>query len=203
MSAEPTTNPDERNPDHPVTAALRNQWHTLLAIAMWKLRQREILVTTDDLAAFGKEWPPGCSVIAADTATGLFLRLSTPEETQAALEKERAKQLAAIPPVDRSKRTLLDGSPVTANHREIDPKTGMQNDYVVLSADERAKGFVRPLRRTYIHYEKCGASTTMGQAIAETYARDPGFYSGTFCIKCREHFPVREFRWEDGQVVGS
>jgi hypothetical protein len=41
--------------------------------------------------------------------------------------------------------TLTDGSPVTPDHREINPATGQQNGYVVLSAEERAKGFVRPV----------------------------------------------------------
>lgn len=102
-------------------------------------------------------------------------------------------------------RTLLDGGPVTPDHREINPATGMQKDYVVLSAVERAKGFVRPVRRTYVH-TKCGAATTMGQALAETYARDPHFYSGTFCVGCKTHFPVGEngeFTWDDGQKVGT
>ena len=96
-----------------------------------------------------------------------------------------------------STTTLTDGSPVTPDHREIDPATGQQKAYVVLSQEERAKGFVRPVRRSYVH-EKCGATTTMGQALAETYARDPGFYSGTFCCECRKHFPVGvdgEFVW--------
>jgi hypothetical protein len=92
--------------------------------------------------------------------------------------------------------TLTDGSPVTADHREIDPATGMQRGYVVLSDDERAKGFVRPVRRSYKHIA-CGTVTTMGQALAETYARDPEFYSGTFCCGCRAHFPVGA----DGQFV--
>lgn len=85
--------------------------------------------------------------------------------------------------------TLTDGSPVTPDHREIDPATGLQKGYVVLSAEERAKGFVRPVRRTYTH-DACGADTTMGASLAETYARDPKFYSGTFCSCCRAHFPV-------------
>jgi hypothetical protein len=106
-------------------------------------------------------------------------------------------------PVDRSARTLTDGSPVTPDHREIDPTTGMQKGYVVLSAEERAKGFVRPLRRSYKH-DKCGATTTMGLALCETYARDPGFYGGTFCATCRGHYPLGQFTWtEDGQPVGS
>jgi hypothetical protein len=96
-----------------------------------------------------------------------------------------------------SNTTLTDGSPVTPDHREIDPETGMQKGYVVLSAEERAKGFVRPVRQSYVH-DKCGGVTTMGLALAETYARDPSFYSGTFCAICRRHFPVGadgEFTW--------
>jgi hypothetical protein len=102
--------------------------------------------------------------------------------------------------------TLTDGSPVTPGHREIDPETGMQKAYVVLSDEERAKGFVEPVRRSYVH-QKCGTVTTMGQALAETYARDPYFYSGTFCAGCREHFPVGEdgeFVWDGAsQKVGT
>lgn len=68
---------------------------------------------------------------------------------------------------------------------------GQQRDYLVLSEEERAKGFCRPVRRSYRHM-KCGTVTTMGQAIAETYARDPKFYGATFCAECRGHFPVGE-----------
>jgi hypothetical protein len=161
------------------------------------------------------------------------------------------------PPVDTSARTLTDGSPVTDDHREIDAATGQQKGYVVLSAEERARGFVRPVRRTYIHvgwpapdnlrdlipeeakryaaygYAKyqeypperspvtgrywtqedldrvmagCKSSTTMSLELAETYARKPDFYSGTFCAHCRTHFPVGadgEFVWQDGSRVGT
>jgi hypothetical protein len=149
-----------------------------------------------------------------------------------------------------SKETLTDGSPVPEDrsHTEIDPRTGQQKGYVVLSEEERAKGFVRPVRRSYVHvgnqpkgplvdldpdeqerykdfgYVKfemytvgesacrgrywtqkqldsrgCGQTTTMGQALAETYARDPGFYGGTFCCGCGTHFPVGK----DGEFVWS
>lgn len=80
--------------------------------------------------------------------------------------------------------------------RHIGPD-GMQDKYLVLSEAELAKGFVRPVRRSYIH-ESCGTVTTMGLAIAETYARDPGFYGGTYCSNCQQHFPVGKtghFRW--------
>ena len=83
---------------------------------------------------------------------------------------------------------------------------GMQEKYLVLSDEEREKGYVRPVRTSYIHLT-CGSVTTMGAAIAETYARDPHFYGGTFCAKCNGHFPVGEngeFVWDDdGSKVGS
>lgn len=107
---------------------------------------------------------------------------------------------AQLPP----RTTLTDGRQVYPEHKGLRPD-GMQNDYVVLAEEERAKGFVRPVRRTYIH-DKCGVATTMGQTLAETYARDPYFYSGTFCCGCGAHFPVGvdgEFKWDDGSKVGT
>lgn len=156
-----------------------------------------------------------------------------------------------------SKTELTDGSPVPEDdsHKELKPN-GQQKGYVVLSAEERAKGFMRPVRRSYLHvglpgptyplrdltlkqkayadpsyvkfeeYPKdgrpdwmapsaigrfwtqadldrinkgCGTVTTMGQALAETYAREPGFYGATFCCGCGTHLPVGrngEFVWD-------
>lgn len=77
-----------------------------------------------------------------------------------------------------------------------------QEVYLVLSEEERAKGFVRPYRDTYTH-STCGLPTTMGRAIAETYARNPHFYGGTYCVYCQMHRPLTEFTWPDGSQVGS
>lgn len=75
--------------------------------------------------------------------------------------------------------------------------------YLVLSEEERAKGFVRPYRDRYVH-TLCGGETTMGRALSETYAADPTFYGYTYCVHCRAHRPVSQFTWSaDGQVVGS
>ena len=74
---------------------------------------------------------------------------------------------------------------------------GQHENYLVLSEQERAQGFVRPVREGYVH-EKCGTETTMGRALAETYARDPTFYGATFCVHCNAHYPVGadgEFVW--------
>ena len=88
----------------------------------------------------------------------------------------------------------------------IDPSTGMQKDYLILSEDERAKGFVRPIRDSYLH-ETCKTVTRMGRALAETYARDPNFYSGTYCAYCGTHFRVGaagEFLWDSTNIkVGT
>jgi hypothetical protein len=146
--------------------------------------------------------------------------------------------------------TLADGKeiPWDDSHKEL-KEDGQQRGYVVLSEEERAKGFVRPVRRSYVHvgitgpefpledhdnagmhssgyvkferYPKgyrgssigrywkqeeldsigkgCGTRTTMSQSIAETYAREPGFYGATYCCGCRAHFPVGrrgEFVWD-------
>lgn len=125
------------------------------------------------------------------------------------LEAKRRREAEAIP-VDRSQQQLVSGEPVPEDRSHVELKeNGQQKDYVVLTPEERAKGFVRPVRRSYRH-TKCGGVTTMGQAIAETYARDPSFYSGTFCCACGAHFPVAtygqegEFVWiDDGTKVGS
>lgn len=140
-----------------------------------------------------------------------------------------------------------------------DTKPVPQNEvYLVLSEEERAKGYVRPVRRAYQHvgppgpehplrdltpeehelYDQygyhqfeaypqtgehepltgkywtkeelervgkgCGAVTTMGQALAETYARNPHFYGSTYCCACSMHRPVNEFVWDGtDQRVGS
>jgi len=138
-------------------------------------------------------------------------------------------------------------------------ETGQHEIYLVLSDEERAKGFVRPVRKTYVHKGRyfghgvemleepylyngktyvakanifidgeklssqfitqdelnqykntggyiggCGTATTMGQALAETYARNPSFYGATFCCGCNKHIGVHEFVWDGTkETVGS
>lgn len=91
------------------------------------------------------------------------------------------------------------------NHPELRKNRGdgQQPVYLVLSAEERAKGFVAPLRRAYTH-KNCGTKTTMGLLLCETYARDPKFYGATFCTGCGDHYPIAQFNWvEDGKQLGE
>lgn len=111
--------------------------------------------------------------------------------------------------------TMIDGSPVPddESHKGINPATGQQHGYVVLSEGERNPlGFKRPLRNAYVHVgtnpemkgsalihpddDGCGTRTRMAPEIAETMATDPAFYSHTFCGDCKDHFPLDQFMWE-------
>lgn len=62
----------------------------------------------------------------------------------------------------RARSTTISGNPpapgmeTAGAPQPIDPKTGMHGDYWVLSDEERAKGFVRPVRHTYKHVGICG-----------------------------------------------
>lgn len=151
----------------------------------------------------------GCGhvVFSVDQARYLARLLQAKaSEASAELDAKRMKDAEKIP-VDRSRQELASGEPVPEDRSHAALKSnGQQKDYVVLSPAERARGFVRPVRRSYRH-TKCGSVTSMSQAIAETYARDPSFYSGTFCVACGVHAPVGvdgEFVWiDDGTKVGS
>lgn len=118
-----------------------------------------------------------------------------------------------------------NGRPVAEVRAGQTAETGQHDGYIVLCPDERAKGFVRPYRDAYKHVGAsiedvrnagdgdrvvarraggCGSVTTMGRALSETYARQPSFYSHTFCVSCNKHLPVADFVWTaDGQQVGS
>lgn len=90
-----------------------------------------------------------------------------------------------------------DGSDPRLGHGVDETPQPAQHDvYLVLSAEERAQGFVRPVRTSYIHLT-CGAVTRMSLPLAETYARDPRFYGATWCCRCSMHRPVGE----DGEFV--
>jgi hypothetical protein len=101
------------------------------------------------------------------------------------------------------KLCTTNGQSVEAVRASQTSDTGQHDGYIVLCPDERAKGFVRPYRDSYKHVS-CGTVTTMGRSLSETYARDPKFYSHTFCVHCNRHPPVDEFVWTaDGLQVGS
>lgn len=76
--------------------------------------------------------------------------------------------------------------------------------YLILSEEERSKGFIRPIYTSYTH-KVCNTSTSMGLELCETYARNPKFYGSTYCCHCQKHCLVSEFIWDNsnGLVVGD
>lgn len=112
--------------------------------------------------------------------------------------------------MNKGKRCTTDGKPPREGWEEgsapapINEDTGQHEAYWVLCEEERSKGFVRPVRRSYRHVDGCGTTTTMSRPLAETIARDPSYYGATFCCRCRDHLPISEFVWaEDGTRMGS
>lgn len=92
-------------------------------------------------------------------------------------------------------------------HGTNETPVAMNEKYLVLSEEERKRGFERPLRQSYVH-TVCGQTTSMGFAIAETYARKPDFYGATYCVTCGMHRRVGaegEFVWveKNGKVAGN
>lgn len=61
-----------------------------------------------------------------------------------------------------SERATTDGKPAdptcegTGAPQPVDPATGQHKAYWVLTEDERRKGFVRPVRRSYVHVGPAG-----------------------------------------------
>lgn len=103
----------------------------------------------------------------------------------------------------KHKHLTTDPTDPRLGHGYDETPVPQQQVYLILSKEERQKGFVRPLRNKYIH-KTCGTETIMGQDLSETYARNPKFYGATYCVYCRMHRPVSEFIWSaDGEVVGS
>ena len=146
--------------------------------------------------------------------------------------------------------------PALKRGRPDEEPVPMNEKYLVLPDEERMKGYLQPVRRSYVHahapkgpmfplrdltaeeaethagygyakYEEypdsyreennttalghfwtqaqldlankvCGGKTTMGVVLAETYARDPWYYSATYCAVCHMHRPLVEFVWDDG-----
>jgi hypothetical protein len=94
--------------------------------------------------------------------------------------------------------TTSDRSDPRLTHGADDEPVNQAPVYLVLSEEDRGRGFVRPVRTAYVHVDGCGATTTMSLDIAETYARQPDFYGSTYCVGCRKHRPVGphgEFVW--------
>lgn len=53
------------------------------------------------------------------------------------------------------------------------------------------------MEETVARTRGCNVTTSMPQAIAETYAREPAYYGTTHCAHCKLYLPVGHFVWCD------
>jgi hypothetical protein len=122
------------------------------------------------------------------------------------MQKENEESPEGLVRADKINKTssflTTDPTDPALGHGSNDTPVPMNEKYLILSKEERAKGLIRPVRRDYTH-SMCGNKTYMGLDLAETYARDPKFYGSTYCASCNMHRPVEEFKWLDGERVGS
>lgn len=76
------------------------------------------------------------------------------------------------------------------------------SDPVVLTEQELAAGFVRPLRLRVLHIF-CGRPSAVMAGQAEDLAKDPASWSTCWCGVCGRRLPIEQFTWVDGSPVGS
>jgi len=62
---------DELNPDHPVTKAAHNSWHTIAAVLVHMSGKEEIVITGADVAKL----PHGSTILLHDKPDGMHLRI--------------------------------------------------------------------------------------------------------------------------------
>lgn len=146
-------------------------------------------------------------------------RRETPDEARARVQAMVDGLTNVVTPASPTRHTTDPADPRLGKGSDDTPRP--QNEtYLVLSEAERAKGYLRPVRDTYRHVGAltqletdsgtpshqvrtggCGTLTTMGKAIAETYARDPWLYGSTYCVTCQKHRPLKEFAWLTGESM--
>lgn len=140
----------------------------------------------------------GHVVFSVDQARQLAKTLQDKANAAAAaqLVEDEARRIASLPPVDRSSLDTTNGRPVEEVRQSQTADTGQHAGYIVLSAEERAKGFVRPYRDSYKHVGPSGPThkprpltpeeleryplATYGYVIFESYPESEAPKTGRF-----------------------
>jgi hypothetical protein len=69
-------------------------------------------------------------------------------------------------PIARPAQQLVSGAPVPEDDSHTRLKAnGQQQDYVVLNPEERARGFVRPVRQSYVHVGPVGPQGSFSRRL--------------------------------------
>jgi hypothetical protein len=99
-----------------------------------------------------------------------------------------------------AKSATTKGAPVTEQSPDgapeaIDPRTGMHGSYYVLSAEERAKGFVRPVRRSYAHVGRSSPKNPLRDLTPEEQERHRAWGYVKFEAYPASEYPVTGRFW--------
>lgn len=79
---------DELNPNHPVTTELREQYHKLLAIVMWRFGMDALTVTSEEIERFVADHPGGINVAFEPKGHTLRIRIVDDREGARLARKE-------------------------------------------------------------------------------------------------------------------
>ena len=77
----------EINPNHPVTAGLRDHWHKIVALLLSKYDLGRVIITLADFAKLERELPNG-AVVVKDCEDGIHLRLASRAEAERLAREE-------------------------------------------------------------------------------------------------------------------
>lgn len=70
---------EELNPNHPVTARMRDEWHKVVALLLHKYELGHVVLTGEDVQRFGAEHPDSV-VMLFDRDDGIHLKIITRAE---------------------------------------------------------------------------------------------------------------------------
>ena len=78
---------DELNPNHPVTAAVHDHWHKIVALLIHKFELGHVVITAEDLVRWERDCPD-CVVLLHDRRDGMHLRVITRVEGECLAREE-------------------------------------------------------------------------------------------------------------------
>lgn len=79
----------EINPDHPVTKAIHNDWHKIVALLLHKFGVKEIIITSSDINRLMAAFPDMPTVTLRSHGEQLIVKLVSLAEGQREFAKEK------------------------------------------------------------------------------------------------------------------
>lgn len=84
--------PDERNPEHPVTVQMREEWHKLCALLMQKFNVDRVEITMEDVDKLGRS-PKNNIMVHAHRSSPVITLLLVDLPTAERLQRENPEHV--------------------------------------------------------------------------------------------------------------